>query len=51
MDVPEGLAASIFTLKMEAARPSETLVSYDNSKLRHSPADLDLNLHCLVGLK
>jgi hypothetical protein len=30
---------------MEAARPSETLVSYNNTKRRHNPEDLDLKYH------
>jgi hypothetical protein len=34
-----------FTLKMEAGKSSETLVSYRNTTRRHSPEDLDLNLH------
>jgi hypothetical protein len=33
-----------FTLKMEAARPSETLVSYCNITRRHNPEDLDLKI-------
>jgi hypothetical protein len=32
-------------LKMEAARFSETLVSYHNTTRRQNPEDLDLNLH------
>jgi hypothetical protein len=35
----------IITLKMEAARSSETLVSYYNIAWYHSPEDCDLNLH------
>jgi len=31
--------------KVEAARFSETLVSYRNSMQHHNPKDLDLNLH------
>jgi len=36
---------------MEAARSSETLVSYRNTKRRHNPKDLDLNLHRRVKFK
>jgi len=35
--------ASHFTLKMEAALNSETMVSYHNNSRRHNPEDLDLN--------
>jgi hypothetical protein len=35
----EGHATSIFTLKMEAARCFETLVSQHNTAQRHDPGD------------
>jgi len=34
-----------FTLKMEAANSSETLVSYRNNTRRQNPEDIDSNLH------
>jgi hypothetical protein len=40
-----------FTLKNEAASSSETLVSYHNTRRRHSPEDLNLNLHRRENLK
>jgi hypothetical protein len=43
-DEMKDLAASIFTLKMEAARSSERLVSYHTTR-RHNPEDSDSNLH------
>jgi hypothetical protein len=36
---------------MEAARSSETLVSYRNTARRHNPEDLDLNLQRSENLK
>jgi hypothetical protein len=33
-----------FTLKMEAAKPSETLISYCVTTQRHSPEDSDLKV-------
>jgi hypothetical protein len=33
-----------FTLKMEAGRSFETLISYHRTTRRHNPEDLDLNL-------
>jgi hypothetical protein len=40
-----------FTLKMEAARSSETLVSYRGTTQPHNPGDLDVNLHRRENLK
>jgi hypothetical protein len=37
-----------FTLKMETARSSETLVSYHNITRRHDPQDLDLYALCVI---
>jgi hypothetical protein len=33
-----------FTLKMEAAWPTETLISYHNTTKRHKPGDLEMKL-------
>jgi hypothetical protein len=38
-------------VKMEAARSSETLVSYSNTTRRQNPEDLDLNLHRVKSLE
>jgi hypothetical protein len=38
-------------VRMEAPRPSETLVSYYNTTRRHNPEDRDLDLHHREYLK
>jgi len=40
-----------FTLKMETARSSKTMVSYHNTTWCHNPENLDLNFHCHENLK
>jgi len=39
------LSLSLFTLKMEAAWSTETLIFYHYTAWRHSPEDLDLNVY------
>jgi hypothetical protein len=34
-----------FSLKMEAARSSETLISYRNTTWRYNPVDLDVGIY------
>jgi len=43
--------ASIFRVKMEAAKPSETLVSHHVAISCHNPEDIDLNLHRRENVK
>jgi len=40
----DDLAASIFILKKEAVRPSETLVSFRNITGSDNPEDIDLSV-------
>jgi len=40
-----------FSLKMEGARFSETLVCYHITTLRHNPAEHDMNLHHRENMK
>jgi len=42
---------TVHGLKMEAARFSETLISYHNSTRRYNPEDLNLNVHLCESLK
>jgi hypothetical protein len=37
-----GYAASVFTLKVEAAKSSESLMSYHITARRHNPEDCDM---------
>jgi hypothetical protein len=42
---PCSVVVGYFTLKMEAARSSETLVPYHNITGRHNPEDLDMKIN------
>jgi len=44
-------AASLFTLKMDAAWTSETFLFYHTTSYRHNPEYHDLNLRRLQNLK
>jgi hypothetical protein len=48
---PDTCATSFFTLMMEAAKSSETVVTYHIPKWRNQPEDHDLILHCVENLK
>jgi hypothetical protein len=45
------LAASAFKVKMEAARSSETSVTYHTTTWRHNPEDMRLNVHRRENVK
>jgi hypothetical protein len=47
-DVSEDVAVSIFRVKIDTVKSSETLVSYRNTTRRHNPEDLDMNMEQLV---
>jgi hypothetical protein len=42
---------TVTALNMEAARSSETLISYHNTTWHHNPEDINLKLHCHEKLK
>jgi hypothetical protein len=50
-NIAEVHAASVFTLKVEAAWTSGTLVSYHITTQHYNPKDLELNIHCCENLK
>jgi hypothetical protein len=44
-------STSHFTLNLDPARSSETLVTYHNIVWHHNPEDLNINVHCHENLK
>jgi hypothetical protein len=43
--------SNVFTLKMDVARSSETLIFYNNTTRRHNAEHLDFRHHCRESLE